>query len=341
MPLCHQRKLLYYSAGFSRALKTTNPNLINADMNKLFTIILLLTVLISTSRAQESEEAAPVVEKDKPVRSPWESGYLIDAQTSLIHVKNTFEFVIQHKFGTIENGSSDLWGIYAPGANVRIALNFVPYKNVKIGWGITKKNMYNDFNAKWTIVEQTRKNTVPVSVTLFGLMAIDGRSTDFFKSQQYYQSSDPLAYHKLHEYRFSERYSYFSQLIIGRKFTEWLTLQAGASFSHFNLVGVTGDHDKIGAHLAGRIKFSPQLSYIFNCDVPLKIKKISEQREWIDPPKPNLACGLEISTSTHAFQIYIGSSDGILPQEMMVNNQKDWKNKGLSVGFTITRLWFF
>jgi hypothetical protein len=310
-------------------------------MNKFFTFIILFTGFTFASFAQETEEAAPVPAKDQPVRSPWESGYLIDAQTSKIPTKNTLEFVIQHKFGSMENGKSDLWGIYAPGANIRLALNYVPFKNVQVGWGISKKNMYNDFNAKWTILEQTRKNTVPVSVTLYGTLAIDGRSSDYFESQQYFHSSDPVGPMVKHSYRPSERYSYFSQLIIGRKFTEWLSLQAGASFTHYNLVAKTGDHDKIGAHFAGRVKFSPQSSFIFNYDVPLKIKQISEQREWIDHPKPNLACGLEVSTSTHAFQIYVGSSDGILPQEMMLFNQKDWKNKGLAFGFTITRLWFF
>lgn len=310
-------------------------------MNKLFTFIILFTGFTFASFAQETEEAAPVPAKDLPVRSPWESGYLIDAQTSIIPTKNALEFVIQHKFGSMENGKSDLWGIYAPGANIRLALNYVPFKNVQVGWGISKKNMYNDFNAKWTILEQTRKNTVPVSVTLYGTLAIDGRSSDYFESQQYYHSSDPIGPLVKHSFRPSERYSYFSQLIIGRKFTEWLSLQAGASFTHYNLVAKTGDHDKIGAHFAGRVKFSPQSSFIFNYDVPLKIKQISEQREWVDPPKPNLACGLEVSTSTHAFQIYVGSSDGILPQEIMMFNQKDWKNKGLAFGFTITRLWFF
>ena len=137
-------------------------------MNKLFTIIILLTGFTLAAWAQEIPETAPVPAKDQPVRSPWESGYLIDAQTSKIPTKNTLEFVIQHKFGSFENKWSDLFGIYAPGANIRLGLNYVLVKNLQIGWGISKKNMFNDFNAKWTILEQTRKNTVPVSVTLFG-----------------------------------------------------------------------------------------------------------------------------------------------------------------------------
>lgn len=309
-------------------------------MNKIFTIILFLFCAASFSSAQENEEA-PLPEKDKPVRSPWASGYLIDNQTSLVPVKNTLEFVIQHKFATMEKGISDLYGLYGAGTNIRLGLNFVPYKNVQIGWGITKKNMYNDFTAKWTIFEQTRKNTIPVSVTVLGTLALDGRSKEYFNSMEYYHSSDPAGPLTRHTYRATERLSYFSQLIVGRKFNEWLSLQVAASFAHYNLVAKTADHDKIGAHLAGRVKVSPQLSFVFNYDIPLKIKDISEQKEWIDHPEPNLACGLEIATTSHAFQIYLGSAGGIVPQDQLLYNRNDWKNKGLAVGFVITRLWNF
>ena len=63
--------------------------------------------------------------------------------------------VIQHKFGTIENGHSNLWGIYGS-SNIRIGLNYVPFKNFQIGAGITKRYMTTDVNAKWTVLQQTR-----------------------------------------------------------------------------------------------------------------------------------------------------------------------------------------
>jgi hypothetical protein len=120
-----------------------------------------------------------------------------------------------------------------------------------------------------------------------------------------------------------------------------LSLQAGTSFTHYNLSERGVDHDKIGAHFAGRINFSPQSSFVFNYDVPLKIKDISEHREFINHPKPNLAVGIEIATSTHAFQVYIGSAGSIIPQENMLYNHNDWKDGGPAIGFVITRLWNF
>jgi hypothetical protein len=141
----------------------------------------------------------------------------------------------------------------------------------------------------------------------------------------------------------------FFALIVGRKFNKWLSLQAAVSFSHYNVVnyqtsGKPYDHDKIGAHFNGRIKVTPQGSIIFNYDMPLKISGISEQTEWNDTypaSKPNLAFGYEVSTGTHAFQMYMASTTSILPQENMMWNQNEMNDKGFAIGFVITRLWAY
>ena len=37
----------------------------------------------------------------------------------MVPVKGTFEWDFQHRFGTVKNGSKDLWGVYGP-ANIRM-----------------------------------------------------------------------------------------------------------------------------------------------------------------------------------------------------------------------------
>lgn len=304
--------------------------------NILFIILFSLISIISFAQDVATDSTA-VKEKDKPVRSPFESGYLIGAQTTVIQNVKTLEAVIQHTFGTIQNGHSDLWGIYAPGANIRLGLDYVIAKNFQLGIGMTKKNMMTDLNAKWTIFQQTRKNTFPVAIAVYGNVAIDGRNISAFESGNIREAyTGPIL-----GFTFFDRVSYFSELIIGRKFSDRLTLQTGISLSHYNSVGTLYDHDKIGVHFNGRMKVSPQGSIIFNYDEPLKIKEITEQNSWTNPPKPNLAFGYEISTSTHAFQIYMGTADGLLPQDNMMWNQNDFTKHQLFIGFNITRLWGF
>lgn len=306
-------------------------------MKKNIIFIILLSFSSMLSFAQDvTTEAAGAKEKDYPVSATFESGYLIDAQTVVIPDKKTLEMVMQHKFGTIENGHSNLWGIYGS-ANIRIGLNYVPCKNVQIGAGITKRYMTTDANLKWTVLQQTRKNSMPVSVMLYGNVGIDGRAVSAFESGIVREAYSGPTYH----FKFNDRLSYFSQLVVARKFNEWLSLQAGVSFTHYNAVGILYDHDKVGVHASGRIKVSPQGSIIFNYDNPLKIKDISEQREWTNHPKPSVAFGYEVSTGTHAFQIFMASTTSLLPQDNMMWNQNEMDKTGFAIGFVITRLWGF
>jgi len=291
-------------------------------MKKYIVAILLIAISHSFLYSQEAEKKI-----DKPVRFPFESGVLIDNQTNVIPAKGTFEMLIQHRFGKMNNGISDVWGIYAPGANIRMGFNYSLMDNLMIGYGLTKKNMYSDFQVKYNLLTQTRKNTVPLSITLYGNMAIDGRNSDYFGV----------------DYKFTNRFSYFGQLIIGRKFTDWLSLQATASFTHFNKVPVGIDHDKIGVGLNGRIKFSPQSAIIFQYDVPIQIESIPEPENPYNRSFPNFGFGYEVATSNHAFQIYVTTADGILAQDIYNFNQNDF-TKGTSdlmFGFTITRLWSY
>jgi hypothetical protein len=288
----------------------------------------------STAVADTTATEEPEI-TDKPVKFSWESQYLINQQTSKISPVKTLEFVIQHRFGSVENGKSDLWGIYSPGANVRLGLDYVIYKRVQIGYGITKANITSDFNVKWNILEQ-KTESMPISLTVLGNMAIDGRSKSVWDTL-YYNYADPSNFYGN---KFSNRLSYFSQILIGSKLTEAHTVQGGISFSHFNTVATGMDHDLIGAHLGGRYKVSPQGSIIFNGDFPLHVKDISEGQK-LNKSKSNIAFGYEVSTGSHAFQIFAGTSSSLLPQDMMLNNTNKIRYKNFSIGFVITRLWSF
>lgn len=291
-------------------------------MKRYIIFVFLLFSQVSLFSQEQEQEEKP---KDLPVRAPFNSGILIDNQTTVIPSVKTLEMYIQHKFGTVQNGLSDLFGIYAPGANVRLALSYVPMKNLQVGYGLSRIRMYSDFSVKYTILEQTRRNTIPVAVGLFANMAIDGRNEEAFGMN----------------YSFSNRFSYFTQLIVGRKFNDLISVQGNVSFTHYNITEPGVDHDKISVGLNGRVNFSPQSSILIQYDVPLKIKGITEHRTFENPAKPNLGIGWEIRTSTHAFHIYLSSSDGMIPQHNALYNSNDWTKKDLMVGFSITRLWSF
>lgn len=292
-------------------------------MKKLIYLIVLVLFSGHFALAQEEEQAEKKV--DKPVRSPWESGTLVNHQTSVTQYKNTLEMVISHRFGPVENGISDVFGIMAPGANIRIGFNYSILDNLVVGYGTNSQKKYQDFQAKYTPFQQTRENTIPVSLTLYGNAAIDGRADEDFGVN----------------YEFSDRMSYFSEIIVGRKVNDWLSVQASANFTHYNAVDSLLDNDKIGLGFGGRIKFSPQSSLTLELGVPLKIEGISQHTSFTNHPKPHFSIGYEVSTSTHAFQIFITNGMGILPQELYMHNLSEFDSESIRFGFNITRLWNF
>lgn len=298
-------------------------------MKKLILNLILALAVIGSTFAQDKQDTqTKEKKKDTPVYAPWDNDVLIDNQTTLSQPAKTLEFFIYHRFGLVnQNNIHDLFGIYSPGANLQLGLNYTPIKNLTIGYGLTKNKMYNDFHAKYVILQQTKSNKIPVAVAVYGNFAIDGRSNDNFGL----------------EYKFADRFSYFAQLIVSRKFCDHFSLEATASWTHFNSVAVGANHDNIGVGVNGQIKFSPQSSILFQYDVPLKIQAISEQTSFTsaNSAKPNFGIGWQIETIAHSFQIYLTTANGILPQEIYMYNQNDWTKGDLMFGFTITRMWNF
>ncbi len=285
-----------------------------------YLLVLLMAGLSLNLFAQDEGEK----QKDQPIRPPFESGYILDNQTTNVPIKGTLEMIIHHRFGTIENGSSDLWGVYAP-ANIRLGMNYSITDNIQLGLGTTKFKKMQDLQYKWSILKQTRRNTIPVSVTLFGNVAVDAREESVFGL----------------DYTFAHRVSYFNQLIISRKINEMFSIQIAPSFTHYNMTDTLIEHDKVAISLSGRAKISPQTSIVFNWDQPLHIQGLQEYKELTNKPLPNIGLGIEIATSTHAFHIFIASSQKIMPQETIMFNQYDFFDRGILVGFNMTRLWNF
>jgi hypothetical protein len=304
-------------------------------MKKSILFALLTGFVFSYTIAQDSTS----VETPAFPVTTFESNFLVDDQTTVVFDKKTLDFAIQHKFGTMNDGISNLWGIYAPATNIRLALNYVPVKNLQIGAGISKENMMTDVSAKYSILQQTSDNKMPVSLAVYGVIGMDGRGAGSFDNDSVTDTKGESD-RTMDKIGFVDKMSYFTQVIVSRKFTEWLSLQAGASFTHYNMVGWDENHDLFGVHALGRIKISPQSALTFNYNQPLKIESISEQKEMPDYT-PTIALGWQISTFTHAFQIYVSNAPSMLPMENMMYNRAKFNKDGIAIGFTITRLWAF
>jgi Membrane bound beta barrel domain (DUF5777) len=290
-----------------------------------FCLVTLLSMqVMAQDAAKDSTQPLAKGVKNKVVKNTFESNWILDNQTVMVPVKGTFEMDIQHKFGVVKNGVKDFFGLYAP-SNIRIGITYVVINKAQIGFGFTKDRLQLDLNGKYAIVQQNKKGGWPVSITWFGNVVLDARPKENFVI-------------------YGDRFSYFNQLVIARKITEKLSVQVAPSLSHYNNIdGYLDDNGKIqrkmkNEHFAiafmGRYKIRPKTSFLVNYDQPLTPHPLNN-------PHPNISFGLEMATSGHAFQVFAGNYQNIIPQSNNYFNKNDFTDGQFVIGFNITRLWNF
>jgi hypothetical protein len=153
-------------------------------MNRLKNIT--VTVFLSLTTLMLSAQDKPATEKDnRPVKEIFGNGLIFDQQTDKTLLPGAFEFVIEHRFGTVTNGIKDLYGIYSS-SNIRLAMNYGVTKYLTIGFGTERFNKLQDLSWKLAILKQTRSNSIPLSLTYYGNVVLDGRpKTNFGDSASY------------------------------------------------------------------------------------------------------------------------------------------------------------
>jgi hypothetical protein len=271
-----------------------------------------MTALFGQDEAQTSEKSAPV-------RFTFGTGTLIDNQTVATPYKGGLELLIQHRFSLIED-ISNLYGIYGS-ANTRLGLSYGITDRLMIGAGTTKDYKLQDLQWKYLILQQTEDNSMPVSLSYFGNIVADLREEAAFGPE--------ASYKEMH------RLSYFTQLIVARKFSEKISVQVAPSVIYFNSVPRSSDTTgyknlNFGVHAGARANLFGSHSLMLEYDQLLTKQELDVQ------PKPNLSLGWEISSATHCFQVFVANYTSIINQYNIVYNTNDLAKGDYLFGFNIT-----
>lgn len=275
-----------------------------------FAFILSLMIILPSFAQEEVQKVEK--KKDKPVRSPFSCTMVIDNQTTVNLSKGSLEFLIYHRMSGMDQGISNLYGFYGA-SNIHLALQYGVTDKLMVGFGTEKYSKMQEFYWKYSIIQQTRKGTVPVSVSYYGNAVIDGRDTSNFGKN----------------YTFPNRISYFNQFIVSRKFNKKLSAQVSFAYVHFNAVEEDWHNDILGASLSGRYKIVNDISALFEYHFPIAMKSTENESN------PNLAIGVEFATSTHAFQLFLSSYDDIIPQKNYLYNQSTFQAEDIGFGFNV------
>ncbi|MGK0488128.1 MAG: hypothetical protein ACJAXB_001310 [Candidatus Endobugula sp.] len=238
---------------------------------------------------------------------------LINGHTVVTRKVKELEFIISHRFGRINTGIDDFFGL--DGANVRFSLEYGITNDLTGGIGRNSFEKVYDGFLKYGILKQsTGKVNMPISMTAFTSVAI--RTLD----DPTFQAND-----------FNSKVSYTHQLLLARKFSEKLSLQLSPTYVHRNKVLENQENDIIALGIGGRMKLNTRLA--------LNAEYFYRLTNEIDSTyKDSIGIGLEIETGGHVFHLNLANSRSMVERGFITETAGDFFKGDIHFGFNISRV---
>lgn len=232
--------------------------------------------------------------------------------------KGTLEFVISHRFGRVNLGADELYGLDQ--SNIRFAFEYGLTDDIMLGVGRSSFDKTYDGFIKYKALKQTSgKQSFPISLSVFGSVA--------YRTLKDFDPAD--------EPSFSQKLSYVTQVLIARKFSPSFSLQLTPTFIHRNSVKIDQDpHNIYAMGIGSRLKLTKRISingeYYYTAN-PL---------ESIDASN-SLAFGVDIETGGHVFQIILSNSITMIEKSFITESTDDFFEGDIHLGFNISRAFQF
>ena len=267
------------------------------------------------SKMLEDELKANDLNKTVYTTATFKTTRLIDGHSVETTAPGVMDVKISHRFGTIGGANGGAYNFFGlDNATMRLGFDYGVTHTLMIGIG--RSTSFKTFDAffKWKIVRQsTGKRNMPVTVCYvptIGLISL--RDTSLFKS-------------------FSNRINFTHQLIIGRKFTEGLSLQIMPTVVHRNHPVDKGPNDVYAFGVGGRQKLSKRTSFNAEYYYQLPGSRV--------PGTTNvLSLGFDIETGGHVFQLHITNSSSMTESNFITGNKGSWGKGDILFGFNISRV---
>ncbi|MEP4535208.1 MAG: DUF5777 family beta-barrel protein [Cyclobacteriaceae bacterium] len=226
--------------------------------------------------------------------------------------EGNLDFIISHRFGTLNSGSYELWGLDQ--SNIRIALEYSLSDNFTFGAGRNSfEKTYDGFVKYKLLKQQTGIKNIPVSVVWFSsitaktLHRFDGVKTNL---------NDKLAY--------------TNQVLIARKINSSLSLQISPTYIHYNLIELDEtSNDVLAVGIGGRYKITNRLTV--NAEYFPQLSDKGNQYQ------DAIAFGVDIETGGHVFQLQFSNATAMIEKGFVGETKNDFFGGDIHFGFNISR----
>jgi Membrane bound beta barrel domain (DUF5777) len=283
-------------------------------------ILLLLSVLILNNiNAQDIDDLMNDVLGDETnyTTATFKSTRIINAHSVEQLKKLHLDFRISHRFGAVNYGISDFFGIDK--SSIRLSLEYGITDWLMAGLGRSSFNQtYEGFLKAKILQQSTGEKNMPISLNYFG--AINEYTSDFADTDR--------------ENYYSSRFSYIHQILIARKFNENLSLQLTPSLIHRNLVKtVLEPNDLYAIGVGGRYKITRRIA--LTAEYFYTIRYSRSNVDYNDP----FSIGIDIETGGHVFQLMLTNTSVMHESGFISGEYNDnFFNGDIHLGFNITRI---
>ncbi len=295
------------------------------DMRNSYLILLFCFATI-TANAQDLMDLLndETEEDDSYVTSIFKASRVIHGHSVKTKQKGELEFLISHRFGTINSGWRELWGLDE--SNIRLGLEYGITDNLNVGIGRNSFQKTFDGFVKYKFLKQKNQGA-PVSIVAFASTTVNSSV-----KEQVAPNIDPAS-----DLDFSNRVTYTAQLLIARKINSNLTLQLMPSIVHKNLVTFLEDsNDQFALGVGGRYRITGSVTvnfeYYYQLD-PNEFIGLEGRQEYMN----SLALGVDIETGGHVFQIHLANSRSMIEKGFITETAGDFFDGDIHLGFNISR----
>lgn len=238
--------------------------------------------------------------------------------------KGDMELFIQHRFGTVNSGAYNLYGIDQ--SFMRIGLDYGLSNALTVGISRSSFNTLADAYVKWQMVGN-KKTEKSVKLAWMSNVTSDIRTRKNFTQEPYY---------------YSNRLRFVNQWIVTKNLSNSLVLGFTPSFIHINLVDKKTDPNDI-AVIAGfaRLKISDKYSFTFETGTPIQLPELFPKNVATSvniPQHPYMSMGLDLYTARHVFHISVSNAGSMNEGFLLLSDNGNFA-ENLRLGFNIVRRW--
>ena len=252
----------------------------------------------------------------KPISTTFSSTRIVNSHSVEMIPKGVGEFRISHRFGTIEEGFYDIFGLDQ--AKIRLGYDYGITDKIMVGFGRNSHKKVYDIFGRFSFLNQTIDNSTPI--TLQYLFA---------------SSMKTLRYGK--KIPFMQRFAQINQVLIAKKINN-LSLQImpsimiheyeGYDKKIFSGVGAAARY-LVGKRVAINVEYFARLRHNENGS--------QEFNRIFNENYNSLGLGIDIEAGGHVFQFHFSNTNTMNEQAFMFETDKTWEKGEICCGFNILR----